>query len=77
MEETMEDLMRCVTCDSPAHLTYPAFGTPTVMCECSNPNCRLYSAKRFAPSALEPTAEYDEDKPRPQWLWLTHHHDFG
>jgi hypothetical protein len=72
----MEDLMSCVKCGSPASLSYPTIGA-AVICECSNPNCRLYSAARFAPSANEPDAGYNGDKPRPQWIWLTHHNDCG
>lgn len=72
----MEDLMQCLRCDSPAHLSYPMMGGP-VHCECSNPDCRLYSPSRFATSATDTGTGYDGDGPRPQWLWITHHHDFG
>jgi len=66
----MEDLMKCLRCDSPAHLSYPPMGGQ-VNCECSNPDCRLYSRDRWAPTPPGPSG------PRPQWLWITHHTDCG
>lgn len=57
----------------------PAYVSLSVV-ECSNEKCDYYSKELYAPAAVEQQNhdEGDEDHEcRTQWIWSTHHHDFG
>ena len=87
------DVMKCLRCgSSPATVTYPSMIGAAARCECSNPECRLYSPDRYGQAVenVEETRVIDVPKdytvnvdeevdtaPRPVFLWCTHHHDFG
>jgi hypothetical protein len=46
--------------------------------ECATEGCHNFVRQLSLPLE-EPATETQTDleRPRPQWLWITHHHDFG
>lgn len=72
------DLNQCPHCGgSPVRIIMaPGYGGERY--ECATEGCKNYS-RQLSLSYEEPAAETQTDleRPRPQWLWVTHHHDFG
>jgi len=59
----------------------PAYVSLLGVCECSNPNCEMYSPTLYPPPDPPLVDLDDEDTPtdprRPVYMWIHHHHDFG
>lgn len=72
-------MSKCIECGtSPVYISFLG------KCECSNPQCKLYSKELYPPAEANtippppPNHEEVDEEPRsPLYIWATHHHDFG
>ena len=72
----VNDLNACPHCGgSPVRII---MGLERERYECSTEGCRNFVGQLSLP-LVEPAPETptDLERPKPQWLWITHHHDFG
>lgn len=55
----------------------PAYVSLNIV-ECSNEKCGHYSKELYPRPTVQDHDDGDEDhEQRTQWIWSTHHHDFG
>lgn len=72
------DLNTCPHCGGSPVRIIMGSGPELERYECSTEGCRNFVGQLSLP--LEKPASVTQDdpeRPRPQWLWITHHHDFG